>query len=59
MSISVRRIGGTFVGEISGLDLSDDHDATTIAKLRTALLAHSILVFRDQDMSNHEHVRFS
>lgn len=59
MSINVQRISGTFVGEVSGIDLSDDHDATTIAKLRTALLEHSILVFHDQDMSNHEHVRFS
>jgi len=59
MSMSVKRINDTFVGEVDGVDLSDDHDAAEIAAIRQALLDHSILVFRDQKLSNAEHVRFS
>ena len=59
MKMSVKRISDTFVGEVDGVDLSDDHDATEIAAIHQALLDHSILVFRDQEMTNAEHVRFS
>ncbi|MDH3700413.1 MAG: TauD/TfdA family dioxygenase [Alphaproteobacteria bacterium] len=59
MNMSVKRISDTFVGEVDGVDLSDDHDAAEIAAIRQALLDHSILVFRDQTMTNAEHVRFS
>lgn len=59
MNMSVKRINDTFVGEVDGVDLSDDHDAAEIAAIRQALLDHSILVFRDQKMTNAEHVRFS
>ena len=59
MSLSVKRINGSFVGEVEGVDLSEDHDAATIAAIRNALLEHEILVFHDQDMTDAEHVRFS
>ena len=59
MSISVKRISDTFVGEVDGLSLRDDHDSTTIAALRGALLEHSILVFHRQEISSQEQVRFS
>lgn len=59
MNMSVKRISDTFVGEVDGVDLSDDHDAAEIAAIRQALLDNSILVFRDQTMTNAEHVRFS
>ena len=59
MAMDVKRIGGTFVGEVSGIRLGDDHDASTIDAIREALLEHSILVFHAQRMSNAEHVRFS
>jgi taurine dioxygenase len=59
MSLSVSPIAGTFAAEIDGVDLSDDHDAAAIDDIKQALLAHSIIVFRDQELSNQEHVRFS
>lgn len=59
MSLTVSPIDGTFVAEVEGVRLSDDHDAAAIADVNEALLAHSILVFRDQEMTNDEHVRFS
>ncbi len=59
MSLSVRRINGSFVGEVEGVDMAKEHDAATIAGIRDALLEHEILVFHDQKMSDAEHVRFS
>ncbi len=59
MSLSVSPINGTFVAEVDGVDLSDDHDEATIKGINQALLAHSILVFRDQELTNEEHLRFS
>jgi taurine dioxygenase len=59
MSLSVSPINGAFVAEVDGISLADDHDASTIGALNDAILAHSILVFRDQKMSNDEHLRFS
>ena len=57
--ISVRRISGTFVGEVDGIDMALDHDEHTIAAVRAALNEHSILVFHNQRLSNEQHVRFS
>ena len=59
MSLSVRRISGSFIGEVEGVDMAKEHDAATVAALRSALLEHEILVFHDQKMSDAEHVRFS
>ena len=59
MSLSVNRIGDTFVAEVEGVNLADDHGADEIAKIRDALMAHGILVFHGQEMTNAEHVRFS
>ena len=53
--ISVRRISGTFVGEVDGIDMALDHDEHTIAALRAALNEHLILVFHDQRLSNEQH----
>ena len=59
MSLSVNRIGDTFVAEVEGVNLADDHGADEIADIRDALMAHGILVFHGQEMTNAEHVRFS
>ena len=59
MSFVVKRINDTFVGEVEGVSLNDDHDSVTIAAIREALLEHSILVFHGQNLSNQEQVRFS
>ena len=59
MSLSVERINDTFVGEVGGVNLSDDHSDGQIGDIRSALMEHGILVFHGQDMSNQQHVRFS
>ena len=59
MSLSVKRVNDTFVGEVGGVNLSDDHGPDEIAAIRGALMEHGMLVFHGQDMTNEEHVRFS
>ena len=45
MSLSVERISDTFVGEVDGVNLSDDHSDGEIGDIRSALMKHGILVF--------------
>tara|TARA_B100000686_G_C16560975_1_gene847728 strand:- start:50 stop:910 length:861 start_codon:yes stop_codon:yes gene_type:complete len=59
MKFPVKRISDTFVGEVKGINLADDHDEDAIASIRAALLDYGVLIFRGQKMSNEEHVRFS
>ena len=59
MSLALRQIGGTFVGEVDAVNLADDHDDPEIVDIRDALLDHGVLVFHGQDLSSEEHVRFS
>lgn len=59
MTLSVKRINDTFVGEVQGVNLADDHGAGEIKEIRDALMVHGILVFHGQEMTSEEHVRFS
>ena len=45
--------------EITGLDLRQALDEDTIARLREAWLRHHVLLFRGQDLSEAEQVRFA
>ncbi|MDH3579279.1 MAG: TauD/TfdA family dioxygenase [Hyphomicrobiales bacterium] len=59
MPLSVRKIGKTFVGEVSGVDLSEPLNAATIDDIRQAWWDHSILVFREQEIDDAQHLAFS
>ena len=45
--------------EILGIDLREKQSAETIAALRDTLAKHSLLLFRDQDITPEQHVAFS
>ncbi len=45
--------------EVTGLDLRETLDVDTMAKLRYALLAHQLLVIRDQTLTPLQQVAFS
>lgn len=45
--------------EVSGIDLREELDAATVAELRAALLAHKVLFFRDQPITDEQQIRFS
>ena len=57
--ITVSPVHGRFVAEIAGVDLSKPLDDDRFAYIHDAFLAHSILVFRGQTLSNEQHIAFS
>jgi len=59
MTLSVTKIGNTFVGEVEGVDLSKPLDDQTVEDICQAWWDNSILVFRDQDLTQEQHVAFS
>jgi taurine dioxygenase len=59
MTLSVTRTGNTFVAEVEGVDLSSELDSETVEAIRQAWWDHSILVFRDQHITDDQHIEFS
>lgn len=58
MAVSVRRLAPSFCGEIDGVDLRRLDDAAVDA-IKTAWLAHKVLVFHDQDLDEDGLVEFA
>jgi taurine dioxygenase len=52
--VEVRRSSGALGAEIGGIDLAGPLDDATVAVLRTALLEHIVIFFRDQRLSPHD-----
>lgn len=50
MNFDIRPMSATLGAEISGVDLSTDLDAETIAAIRAAWLEHLVVVFPGQRM---------
>jgi len=59
ISLSVTRLSPTIGAEVSGVQLADVSDSPTVAEIRSLLLKHRVLVFRDQPMTPEQHVRFA
>src|SRR3954447_15167518 len=57
--LSIRPLTTSIGAEIHGVDLADDLDAGTIARIRRALLDHCVVFFRDQDITPAQQVRFA
>ena len=54
------KLGSAPLGkEVLGLDISQELDEATFAKLRDAYDQHSVLVFRNKRLSPEQHIRFS
>jgi taurine dioxygenase len=58
-AITVTRVTAVLGAEIGGIDLREELDAASVARLRAALLAHKVLFFRDQPISDEQHLRFA
>ncbi len=56
--LSVRPLSGALGAEIAGVDLSSALDDGTVAAIRTALVEHHVIVFRDQDLSPEQQMAF-
>ncbi|MEU6891109.1 TauD/TfdA family dioxygenase [Streptomyces sp. NPDC046557] len=48
-AVTVTKIGGRIGAHIDGVRLGGDLDATTVAEIRAALLAHKVVFFHGQD----------
>jgi alpha-ketoglutarate-dependent 2,4-dichlorophenoxyacetate dioxygenase len=59
MALEFEKLHPLFVAEVSGVDLTRPVDARTIDAIRAAFEEHSILVFRDQDITDAQQVAFS
>lgn len=59
MALSIHPFDAALGAEVRGVDLSEMLDAETFAKIERAYNAHSVLLFRDQDISPEQHVAFS
>jgi taurine dioxygenase len=57
-TVTFERMSPSIGAEVSGVDLSEEPDDTTIAALRAGLLEHKVLVFRDQAITSEEHLAF-
>ncbi|TLP54850.1 TauD/TfdA family dioxygenase [Microbispora tritici] len=57
--IDVRRVAGNIGAEIYGVDLSRALPTETVSAIRTALLAHKVLFFRDQTLDHAAHIAFA
>lgn len=55
----LRPVGATLGAEVAGVDLTAPLADEVVAELRQALLAHKVLVFRDQPMTSAQHVAFT
>jgi len=59
MALKFEKLHPLFVAEVSGIDLTGALDDDTVAALRSAFDEYSILVFRDQDITDAQQVAFS
>ena len=59
MTLTVTRLAGNAGAEISGVNLSDDLGNSDFSQILDAFNAHSVLVFRDQNLEPSAQVDFS
>jgi len=57
--LSVTPVQGRFAAQIGGVDLSRPIDKEIFSRIHDAFLEHSVLVFRQQTLSNEQHIEFS
>jgi taurine dioxygenase len=59
MTIQIRRLSAGLGAEISGVDLAKTLDDKTFAEIQQAWRDHLILLFRNQPLTNEQHIAFS
>ncbi|NIJ37359.1 taurine dioxygenase [Sphingopyxis panaciterrae] len=57
--LAFHRVTPVIGAEVTGIDLTRPLDTETIAKLRRKLVKYKVLFFRDQPITDEDHVRFS
>lgn len=59
MAIEIVPLTTAIGAEIRGVDMRRPQDPATVAEIRAAWLKHQVLLFRDQDVTPEQHIRFS
>ena len=59
MALTIRKLHGSLGAEIQGVNLASPLDQDTKSKIEAAWKIYGVLVFREQDISDAEHVAFS
>lgn len=59
MSLTFRQLHPHFVAEVSQIDLRQVHDRETLDQLRAGMDTYAVLVFRNQPLSNDDHLAFA
>lgn len=59
MALSVRQLHPLFVGEVSGVDMRQPTDAALVAEIVAAADRYAVLLFRQQVITDEQHVAFS
>jgi alpha-ketoglutarate-dependent 2,4-dichlorophenoxyacetate dioxygenase len=59
MPIEIHQIHPYFVGEVSGVDLRTPISSSEAAIIEDAINRHGVLVFRNQDITDEQQIRFS
>jgi alpha-ketoglutarate-dependent sulfate ester dioxygenase len=56
--LTVSKVGGRIGARIDGVRLSGDLDPDTVAAIRTAILEHKVVFFRDQHLDDQRQIAF-
>jgi taurine dioxygenase len=59
MTLDIQPMTAEIGAEVRGVDVASELSDSTVAKLRQSLLAHLVLVFRDQDLDPGSHIAFA
>ncbi|MDH3704080.1 MAG: TauD/TfdA family dioxygenase [Alphaproteobacteria bacterium] len=59
MPLNFEKLHPLFVAEVTGVDLRQTIDDETLSEIQEAFDTHSILIFRDQDISDTQQIAFS
>jgi taurine dioxygenase len=57
--MQVKALDSCLGAEVSGITLSDKLDSSTLQNLKDALFKHQVLFFRNQPLSDDEHINFA
>jgi alpha-ketoglutarate-dependent 2,4-dichlorophenoxyacetate dioxygenase len=59
MSVSIRQIHPVFVGEVSGVDISQPLSREAVAAIEAGMDLYAVLVFHDQKLTDEQQMAFS
>lgn len=59
MGVSIRQLGHAFAGEVTGVDCRQPLSSDEVAAIHAGMGQYAVLVFRDQNLSDEEQLRFT